>query len=99
MIKTIILEKSNYIVELNTAITEYVTKYIHTTTDIYSKFIREKICLCIYSFIIPSKRYGVKYRIDTDDGKRKTIDNLNINDYNNLIINIISTWNKRISYV
>lgn len=88
MIKTIILEKSNYIVELNTSITDHVSKYIYNTTDIYSNFIRDKICLCICSFILPSKKGGRRYKVNTEEGKRKAIDSLNVIDYKELINNI-----------
>lgn len=91
MMKTIILKNSNYIVELNTTITDYVSKYIYNTTDIYSNFIREKICLCIYSFILPSKKSGKRYIVNSEEGKRKAIDSLNVIDYRELIDNIVIT--------
>lgn len=89
MIKTIILEKSKYIVELNIANLEYVSKFISDTTDIYSNFIRRKLCECICSFILPSKKYGGKLIVKSEEGKRKAIDSLNIIDYKELINNII----------
>lgn len=88
MIKTIMLDNSKYIVEINISNMDYVSKYIYNTTDIYSNLIRSKLCVCICSFILPSK-YGRKFIIKSEEGKRKAIDSLNIIDYEKLINNIL----------